>query len=173
MISICSLRIKLEIPCKTEFIICVFSVLLTTEVCGQLKSCELLSLKFWDAHVVSLETVYVKWQTRIYTTWPCFPFTCRLLFIFSTHKLEVSRNFLSIRIVLSCFICSFSILRNSQLESDVWHLPYTWSLISLVTVSLHLRFQRCILRIWRPGLSLDNTSYETDSRYDFYNRQVC
>ena len=32
-----------------------------------------------------------------------FPFTCRLLFITSKHKLVVSHNFLSIRIVLSCF----------------------------------------------------------------------
>ena len=30
------------------------------------------------------------------------------------------------------FICSFSILRNSQLESDICCLPYTWSLNSTV-----------------------------------------
>ena len=35
--------------------------------------------------------------------WPSFPFTCCLLFIILTHKLVVSCNFLSIRIVLSCF----------------------------------------------------------------------
>ena len=37
--------------------------------------------------------VYVKRQTRICTTWPSFPFTCRLLIIISTHKLAVARNF--------------------------------------------------------------------------------
>ena len=39
--------------------------------------------------------VYVKRQTRICTTWPSFPFACRLLFIISRHKLVVSRNFFS------------------------------------------------------------------------------
>ena len=47
--------------------------------------------------------IYVKRQTRLCTTWPSFPITCRLVFIISTHKLVVSRNFLSTRIVLSCF----------------------------------------------------------------------
>ena len=47
--------------------------------------------------------VYVKRQPRICTTWSTFPFTCRLLFIISTHKLEVPRNFLSTRIVLNRF----------------------------------------------------------------------
>ena len=47
--------------------------------------------------------VYVQRLVRIYTTLPSFPFTCRLLFITSTRKLVVSRNFSSIRIVLSCF----------------------------------------------------------------------
>ena len=32
-----------------------------------------------------------------------FSFTCRLLFIISTHKVEVSHNFLSIKIVLTFF----------------------------------------------------------------------
>ena len=41
------------------------------------------------------------------------------------HKLVVSCNFLSIRIFLAVFICSFSILRNSQHESDVCRL---WNL---------------------------------------------
>ena len=35
--------------------------------------------------------------------WPGFFFTCRSLFIISTHKLGVSRNFLPIGIVLNCF----------------------------------------------------------------------
>ena len=33
--------------------------------------------------------VYVKWQTRIYTMWPSFLFTCGLLFIISTTNLVV------------------------------------------------------------------------------------
>ena len=37
------------------------------------------------------------------TTWSSLPFTCRLLFIISTHKLVVLPNFLSVRIVLNCF----------------------------------------------------------------------
>ena len=81
--------------------------------------------------------VYVKRQTRICSTWPSFPFTCRLLFIISTHKLVVSCNFLSIRIALSCFICSFSILRHSRLKSDVCRLPYTSSLIERLKVDFH------------------------------------
>ena len=63
---------------------------------------------------------------------PPDPFCCRLLFIISTHNLVVSRNFLSIRVVFAVFICSFSILRNSQFESDVCRLPYTLSFISLM-----------------------------------------
>ena len=54
-----------------------------------------------------------------------FLFTCRLLFIISTPKLVISRNFLSIRIVFSCFFFSSFIWRNSQLESDVCLFPYT------------------------------------------------
>ena len=66
--------------------------------------------------------VYVKRQTWICTTWWSFRPHCHLLFIISTHKLVVSCNFLSIRIFLAAFICSFSILRNSQRESDVCRL---------------------------------------------------
>ena len=69
--------------------------------------------------------------TSICTTWPSFPFACRLLFIISTHKLVVSPNFLSIRIFGAVFIYSFSILNNSQLESDVCPLLFWWSLNSL------------------------------------------
>ena len=66
--------------------------------------------------------VYVKRQTWTCTTWSSFRPLCYLLFIISTHKLVVSCNFLSIRIFLAVFICSFSILRNSQHESDVCRL---------------------------------------------------
>ena len=76
--------------------------------------------------------VYVKRQTWISTTWPSLPVACRLLFIISRHKLVVSPNFFSIRIFWAVFICSFCILRNSQLESDVSRLSCTWSLNSLV-----------------------------------------
>ena len=50
-----------------------------------------------------------------------------LYWSFTVHyftTLVVSRKFLTIRIVLSCFVCSFSLLRNSQLESDVCCLAY-------------------------------------------------
>ena len=66
--------------------------------------------------------VYVRRQTRICTTWPSFPFTCPLLFIISAHKLVVSRNFLSIRIVLSSFyllICYFE-----KFSTWIWRLPF-------------------------------------------------
>ena len=61
---------------------------------------------------------YVKRQTRICTTWPCLSLACHLMFIISTHKLVVSRNLIFIKIFWAVFICSFSILRNSQFESD-------------------------------------------------------
>ena len=66
--------------------------------------------------------VYVKRQTRICTTWPSFPFTCRLLFIISSHKLVVSRNFLSIRIVLSCFY--LLIFYFEKFSTWIWRLPF-------------------------------------------------
>ena len=66
---------------------------------------------------ILLERLSIKFTSNGKREFVRFFFTCRLLFIISTPKLVVSRNFLSIRVVLSCFICSFSILRNSQLES--------------------------------------------------------
>ena len=66
---------------------------------------------------------------------PPDPFCCRLLFIISTHKLVVSSNFLSIRIVLSCFMGPFSILRNSQFESDVCRLPFAVYVLNLTNVA--------------------------------------
>ena len=65
--------------------------------------------------------VYVKRQTRIYTTWPTIRFTCRLLFIISAPKLVVSRNFLSIRIVLSCYYLLIFYLEN--FSTLTWRLP--------------------------------------------------
>ena len=66
--------------------------------------------------------VYVKRQTRIGTTWPSFPFTCRLLFTISTDKLVVSRNFLSIRIALSCFY--LLIFFFEKFLAWIWRLPF-------------------------------------------------
>ena len=82
--------------------------------------------KFEVLSVFSLEETIcrdVQRQARICTTLPSFRFTCRLLFIISTRKLVVSRNFLSIRIVLSCFYV---------LISDFFRLPYTRSMNSLM-----------------------------------------
>ena len=53
------------------------------------------------------------------TTWLSFLFACRSLFIISTPKWVVSRNFYPYKSFWAVFTCSFSILRNSQLESDV------------------------------------------------------
>ena len=66
--------------------------------------------------------VYVKRQTQICTTWPRFPFACRLLFIISTHKLVVSRNFLSIGIGLSCFYLLIFYFEKSS--TWIWRLPF-------------------------------------------------
>ena len=54
-----------------------------------------VTLTFWFKTLERLfkHNVYVIWQTRICSTWPNFPFTCRLRFIISTHNLVVSRNF--------------------------------------------------------------------------------
>ena len=53
--------------------------------------CQLVDLLLLNTEVK--HQVYVKRQTQIRTTWPTFLFTCRLLFIISTPKLVVSRNF--------------------------------------------------------------------------------
>ena len=59
------------------------------------------------------------------TTWLSFLFACHLLFITSTPKLVVSRNFLSIRIVLSCFYQLFFYFE--IFSTWIWRLPYAWS----------------------------------------------
>ena len=99
--------------------------------------------------------VYVKRQTRICTTWPSFPITCRLLFIISTHELVVSHNFLSIRIVWSCFyllIFYFEIF-----STWIWRLPFTWSLNSLI-INLN-----CLPNVNQPFLI--NHSYWKQLRF--------
>ena len=74
-----------------------------------------------------------------------------LLIFNSTHKIVVSRNFLSIRVVLSCFICSFSVLKDSHLESDVcsygWH--FMISSISFVRKLDHVYYGEC-RTMYRP-----------------------
>ena len=92
---------------------------------------------------------------RICTMWPSFPFTCCLLFIILTHKLAVSRNFSSIRIVLSCFLLIFYF---EKFSTWIWRLPYTWCLnspryfflIKLYCLGLH-KSRVCFLWcfIWR------------------------
>ena len=58
-------------------------------------SMDKLNKWWWTLIIIDVKLhVYVKRQTRICTTWPSFPFTCRLLFITSTHKLVISRIFL-------------------------------------------------------------------------------
>ena len=76
--------------------------------------------------------VYVKQQTRIGATWPSFSIACRLLFIISTHKLVVSGNSLSIRIVLSSFF--LLIFYFEKFSTWIWRLPsaVSWSLNSIL-----------------------------------------
>ena len=64
--------------------------------------------------------VYVKRQTRICTTWPTVPITCLYTVFFSTHELVVSPNFLSIRIVLSCFY--LLIFHFEKFSTWIWRL---------------------------------------------------
>ena len=47
---------------------------------------------------------------RLCAVWPSFPFTCCLLFIILTHNLVVSRNFSSIRMLLSAHFLFWEIL---------------------------------------------------------------
>ena len=84
--------------------------------------------------------VYVKRQALICTMWPSFPFTCRLLFIISTHKLVVSRNFLSIRIVLNCFY--LLIFYFEKFSTWICRLPYRWrsSLYFRSVLMYHVKF---------------------------------
>ena len=82
---------------------------------------------FLGGLLLALETlrhhVYGKRQTLVCTTWPSSPFTCRFLFIISTHeKLVVSRIFLSIGIVLSCFY--LLIFYFEKFSSWIWRLPF-------------------------------------------------
>ena len=53
-------------------------------------------------------------------------------------------SFIHENLFWTVFICLFSILRNSQLESDVCRLAWTWILISLI-----LLINQACLRDWR------------------------
>ena len=82
-------------------------------------------------HVWKVEYhVYVKRQTRIFTTWPSFLFTCRLLFIISTHKLVVSRNFIH----KNCFELFLSA-----------HFLF-WEILNLNVSNVRLTFGVCCIR---------------------------
>ena len=101
---------------------------------GQQKTCNLFysiaaKLKYmyisYQINIYNREAkhhVYVKRQTRICTTSPIFLFTCRLLFIIYTPKVVVSRNFLSMRIVLSCFY--LLIFYFEEFASWIWRSPF-------------------------------------------------
>ena len=89
--------------------------LLSHKVCRLLSSAVLLR-KFTNKEIKI--HVYAKRQTWICTTWPSFPLNCRLLFITSTHASFIQKNCWTV------FICLFSILRNSQLKSDVCQIPF-------------------------------------------------
>ena len=89
------------------------------------------------AHVYALikevnHHFYVQRQTQICTTWPSFPFTCRLLFIFSPQITSFTQFFVHKNCFELFLWAHFLFLRNSQLESDVCRLPYTWSLNSVL-----------------------------------------
>ena len=84
--------------------------------------------------------VYVKRQTQICTRWPSFLFTCRLLFIISTPKLVVLRNFLSLRIVFCCFYVL--IFYCEKFLTWIWRLPFA------VYVKLKLSIICLLARSW-------------------------
>ena len=70
------------------------------------------------------------------TTWPSFPFACRLLFIIYTHKWVISGNCFIHKNCLSCFYLLSFYFEKFSIEFDVCCLPYTWSLNSLITDSV-------------------------------------
>ena len=92
--------------------------------------------------------LYGKRQTRICTTWPSFPLTCCLLLILSTDKLVVSHNFLSIRIVLSCFYVP--IFYFEKFSTWIWRLPFAvYVKLNLSNVFARKRCQMpCVFKTW-------------------------
>ena len=77
---------------------------------------------FEDNRVVKLH-LSVERKTPLCTTWSGFAFTCRLLFIISTHKWVVSRNILSIWIALSSFY--LFIFYFEKFLTWIWRLPFS------------------------------------------------
>ena len=66
------------------------------------------------------------------------PFTVHCFYL----KISCFTPVLSIRIVLSCFICLFSIFRNSQLESDVCRETYfNWNMVNSTIRDLKKRWR--------------------------------
>ena len=86
---------------------------------------------FWIFTIERLSITFTSNGRREFVLHDQFP---PLLVVYGISVSVVSRNFLSIKIFWAVFICSFSILENSQLESDVCRLPYTWSLKSQISL---------------------------------------
>ena len=102
--------------------------------------------------------VYVKWQTRICTTWPSFLFTFRLLFIIFTSKLVVSCNFLSIRIiVLSCFY--LLIFYFEEFSTWIWRMPFAvyFSNSSIIHKENTKLTTQCFITRWNTSNFVKNT----------------
>ena len=79
-------------------------------------------------------------------TCPSFIYTCRLLFIIPTQKLIVSLNICPYELFWTVFICSLSISRNSQLESDVCLTREAQTLLQIS--SPVIRDRACSVILW-------------------------
>ena len=148
--------------------ISVLDIMIHLCISCPLKTCEKLSCLTYVKNWVNMEAmssieiiwtlgfairevkqhVYVKRQTPICTTWPNFLFICRLLFTISASKLVVLRNFLSIRIVLSCIY--LPVFYFKKFSTWIWRLPFTWSLNSLSFPALHNMEFQCTTRDFTP-----------------------
>ena len=63
--------------------------------------------------------------TSNWTTWPSFPFTCRLLFL----HINCSSSFTQFLIHKNFFSCFYLLIFYFENFSTwIWHLPYTWRL---------------------------------------------
>ena len=103
--------------------------------------------------------LYVKRQTRICTTWSTFLLTCRLRFIISTHNLVVSRNFLSIRIVLSFFY--LPIFYSEKFLTWIWRLPFAVYVklklsINPLSPNIHMQILQTDLHTFPSRISWEN-----------------
>ena len=81
--------------------------------------------------------VYVKRQTRICTTWPSFPFTYRLRFIISTHKLSSFTQFF---------------IHNNCFEFFLFARFLFWEILNLnVTFAVYVNLKLSTIEIKWPG----------------------